>query len=414
VIADTLTLQTATAAASAIAVSIAVGLAEVGRRRSTKTLAGELAQWVAAQNRLRSALTRTRTLSRVELTGLDLHGAVLRDVDLREADLSRSVLAGVDLSGADCSRARMKRTDLSGAKARTTNFTEADLGGAQLSGAQLFDAVLVRANLLDADLTDADLTNADFSDALLAGADLRGARVDGATFSGADLSGARMPLGLAADVEPVPRLASSRPLSVYFVTDRSASMSGAPIEAANRLLKDTILQVKASRNSPPWISILSFSDAAEVVLPLTQASDIAVVPELYVDRHTAYGPAFQLLHDRLRADARTLRGDGLSAGDSIVFFITDGVPIDSGWQAVLAALQEDDSIRPPKMVAVGVGDAEPEVLKTIGTAGAVMATERASTLQALREVRALVTSSVSALDQGQILQIEVPPSFRIL
>lgn len=79
-------------------------------------------------------------VERMDLSGLNARGALLRNANFREArlagaDFTDANLSNADLTGADLSGAVLVRTDAEGA-----NFAGADLSGADFSGASLFGA----------------------------------------------------------------------------------------------------------------------------------------------------------------------------------------------------------------------------------------------------------------------------------
>lgn len=94
---------------------------------------------------------------RLNLSGADLRGVILRRTDLQwailrganlqGADLSEAILCGANLSGADLSGADLSRADLSEAKLSWANLLGANLSGANLQGANLSEANLSWANL---------------------------------------------------------------------------------------------------------------------------------------------------------------------------------------------------------------------------------------------------------------------------
>lgn len=119
-------------------------------------------------------------LDGLDLAGVDLSGAVIRDSSFKRTDLEGAVLTGVDGRRAKFVSARLVGADLSGANLVQADFTNADLTGARLVDADLRYARLFRAVLRDADLTGARLDRADFLYADLAGATW----VDGRTVCG--------------------------------------------------------------------------------------------------------------------------------------------------------------------------------------------------------------------------------------
>jgi len=92
-------------------------------------------------------------------------------LDLRGVDLSRALLRNTDLLGSRLEGARLVDADLSYADLQRTRLDRADLRGARLTGAALQNAVL----------TDARLNGADLSFVNMTGASIAGAALDGAT-----------------------------------------------------------------------------------------------------------------------------------------------------------------------------------------------------------------------------------------
>ncbi len=108
------------------------------------------------------------------LDGLELEGVDLSGARLRDGSFFRSELNGSDLSGANAFRAKFVN-----AKLRETRF----------DGAKLSEADFTKADLRGASFKDADLRRARFFRADLRGSDLTGARLKGADLTRADLSG---------------------------------------------------------------------------------------------------------------------------------------------------------------------------------------------------------------------------------
>ena len=137
-------------------------------------------------------------LDRVEWSGLNLKGVDLRNAAMREADLSAANLKGARLERAYLPRADLRGSNLTRLRAESADLSGADLGGvtaiharfigANLAGASLIEARLSKANLREADIEDANFTNAFLHEACLSGLALNLARFDGARFGVADLS----------------------------------------------------------------------------------------------------------------------------------------------------------------------------------------------------------------------------------
>ncbi|WP_405659690.1 pentapeptide repeat-containing protein [Streptomyces sp. RK9] len=150
-------------------------------------------------------------LRQADLTGANLRGTTLTGAYLTRATLTKAVLAGATLTGAHLARATLTKAELPGANLTKANvsgatLTEAYLAGAtlvqtNLSGATLFQtnlfgadltkAKLIRATLIGAFLVGTTLTKADLSEATLTGAHLSGATLTEANLAGADFSRVR-------------------------------------------------------------------------------------------------------------------------------------------------------------------------------------------------------------------------------
>lgn len=125
-----------------------------------------------------TALTRTESRTHVDpREQLDLHGLHLAGAHLKQADLTHANLAGATLTHVNLARATL---------------TEANLRGATLTGANLARAMLAKADLREATLTKADLFDATLTKAYLNGATLTMANLRKATLTKADLHGAKL------------------------------------------------------------------------------------------------------------------------------------------------------------------------------------------------------------------------------
>lgn len=107
-------------------------------------------------------------LTKLDLKGVDLRHALLRDADLTGSNLKRAKLEDADLAGAVLIGANLQEADL----------TDATLDHADLSKANLRSAKLTGALLMDAVATEAIFSSADLRKAVLKGADLTGAYLD--------------------------------------------------------------------------------------------------------------------------------------------------------------------------------------------------------------------------------------------
>ncbi len=140
---------------------------------------------------------RYNNRSTLNLTGIKLRKADLREIslikaNLREVDLREADLSGVDLREANLREANLRKACLNGAYLRKANLIGINLIGANLIEADLSRVDLTSANLIEADLNGADLGGADLSGADLIRADLNGANLIRTNLSGADLREAKI------------------------------------------------------------------------------------------------------------------------------------------------------------------------------------------------------------------------------
>jgi uncharacterized protein YjbI with pentapeptide repeats len=125
-------------------------------------------------------------LGRAQLSGADLHWAVIN-----RADLGAASLVGANLSEADLFGAELNAADLTNANLYAAWLFRADLGQANLSGAHLMRASLSEADISGANLSGAALSGANLTWADLEGANFSGATTDATTFANTDLSNVR-------------------------------------------------------------------------------------------------------------------------------------------------------------------------------------------------------------------------------
>jgi uncharacterized protein YegL len=158
----------------------------------------------------------------------------------------------------------------------------------------------------------------------------------------------------------------------YLICDVSYSMIN-----DMRALNDGVTRLRQSILSEPLvddvahISLMTFSDTAKVVLPLSQMSETSAMPTLAVEGGTNYGEAFRELARAIPADATVLRGKGNRIFRPCAFFLTDGEPNDSDYFETFKSTLTYNSVtavgmkQHPVFIPFGFRDAPEDVLRKL-------------------------------------------------
>jgi uncharacterized protein YegL len=210
-------------------------------------------------------------------------------------------------------------------------------------------------------------------------------------------------------------------LPAYVMADESYSMT-----PHRQALAEGMVSLHESLRSEPMIAakvrlaVLGFSKDVAVRLPLTDVRTEMRLPELVIRTETSYAAAFQDLLARIPADVRALKADSYQVHRPVVFFLSDGQPTDKSdkWRARLDELKDSGFRERPNVLAFGVGDADPTVIRDLATSPryGFMMTSGASTAGAIAEFAASMLNSMVAsaerLDRGeQTIEFEKPEGF---
>jgi len=157
----------------------------------------------------------------------------------------------------------------------------------------------------------------------------------------------------------------------YLICDVSGSMSGdmATLNQAVQRLRAAIVS-EPTVDDVAHVCVMTFSDIAKVVMPLTQLSEHEI-PTLRVEGGTNYGAAFRELARVAAQDVANLKEQGYKVWRPCAFFLTDGMPGDSDWyQTFQSTLTYDRRTETgnrshPIFVPFGYRDARDDVMRKL-------------------------------------------------
>jgi uncharacterized protein YegL len=125
----------------------------------------------------------------------------------------------------------------------------------------------------------------------------------------------------------------------YLICDVSYSMAydmAALNDGVQRLRQSIVAEPLV--DDVAHIAVMTFSDTAKVIMPLSQMSETPV-PTLSVEGGTNYGVAFRELARVIPADADALKKQGYRVFRPCAFFLTDGEPLDGDyWETFKSTL----------------------------------------------------------------------------
>ncbi|MFB7915273.1 hypothetical protein [Streptomyces sp. NPDC056061] len=145
---------------------------------------------------------------------------------------------------------------------------------------------------------------------------------------------------------------------VYVVLDTSPSAAGCVTELRDSLRSlQTLLANSPDVASAVRLSVLTFSDTADVRMPLTQVSWQTGVPDLRAGSGCRYEPVFGRLLELIPLETERLKQQAARVSRPTVFFLAAGTPEDGGrWPAVHQQLMRHQYR--PNVVACGIGAAD--------------------------------------------------------
>jgi len=199
-----------------------------------------------------------------------------------------------------------------------------------------------------------------------------------------------------------------RRLPVYLVLDCSESMVGEPLNAIDSGMQAMIRQLRSDPQAleTAWISVITFSEGAKVVLPLTELFNFQM-PTLTMGSGTALGAALTLLEQRISNEVVRSTSDRRGDYKPIIFLLTDGDPTDK-WEMVADRFKREFCEKRATVVAVICGDdASPGKMRRI-TDQVVLAKnlDEATLKSVFSWVSASISSASQSIDSPNRIRLE--------
>lgn len=201
-----------------------------------------------------------------------------------------------------------------------------------------------------------------------------------------------------------------RRLPVYLVIDTSGSMYGEPIEAVKNGID---LLVSSLRQDPhsletAYLSVITFDDKAQQVVPLTELADFQV-PSIEAGGWTALGDALSLTANCITNEVKKNTSDSKGDWKPLIFIMSDGVPTDD-WKQGFDKLK---AIKPGLIIPCSVGSLEAtSILKQLAEGVVHLPTADSATIGAFfKWVTQSVSMSSQKVDsnQGDAVIGDLPP-----
>jgi uncharacterized protein YegL len=149
---------------------------------------------------------------------------------------------------------------------------------------------------------------------------------------------------------------------------------------------------------------------------MTDIEEVRALPTLSCSGLTNFGPAFDLLRERINIDVPALKSAGMAVLRPAAFLLTDGQPSDvQQWMARFAALVDPTWSRRPHVIAFGFGRATPKSIGSMATKAAFLAKNNVREKEALTSMlTTLLNTLVASAPAGQLaLPTDLPGFERV-
>lgn len=210
----------------------------------------------------------------------------------------------------------------------------------------------------------------------------------------------------------------SQILPFYIVCDESYSMVE-EIDGVNRSLVDLHKAIASDLVvcDKAMIGVITFSDTAEVLVPLTRPDQLANMSGCVAKSGTSYGAAFTKIKETIETDVADLKAKNHQVLRPVVFFISDGGPQDDNWKASHDRLTDETFTARPHILSFGVREADEKTTREIATPVnrlndrrfAYLAEEGTEPGPALREILRKLAQTIVTSSSSEKRQL-IPPT----
>lgn len=200
-------------------------------------------------------------------------------------------------------------------------------------------------------------------------------------------------------------------LPFYVVCDESYSMAD-HLDTLNAGLRELHHAVATDHRVADKIRLclIGFSSTASVLMPLSRLTELTELTALTATASTNFGAAFTLLRHTISNDVEALNGSAHTVYRPVVFFLSDGQPTDpASWKAAHDRLTEREWPARPHIIAFGIGDADPQTIRRVGTFKAFMSHSGMTPGAAAREFATVLTSSIVMSGRSALELHDLPP-----
>lgn len=188
-----------------------------------------------------------------------------------------------------------------------------------------------------------------------------------------------------------------REMVLFFIADKSGSMSGTKIQALNQAIKEVIpmLDEISANNADAKIKIacLEFSSGCNWMYENPKDPSDFIWQDLKETGLTDMGDAFKELNSKLSRSA-FMQSD-TSTFAPVILLLTDGDPTDD-WMGGLSKLRENKWFQQAIKIAIAIGnDANKDVLKEF--TGSIEAVIEVNNIEALKKIIRLASVTASTI-----------------